>query len=279
MKIIHFSKNRPLQYRSFLESFLYNTNTKWGKKHISDTKDVYLGPITVIGSQLEGYKDIIEEFDGVEFLDDQGKYYDQILRNIVNSTFDDYILFSCDDEVVINKVEYEKAIQYLDSNPDCIGFSLRLGNNIPEVQKHPSSRTNEDVIKWQWRGLAPHMGYSFDCMATIYPTWLVQEVINAQPQMKTPNFTEAWCEQHCARNQHLPSYMACFNKPSAFVAQDTNRVQDDFLNETHGTEDQSIDNLNILYNLGYRLDWNSMQGLIVDNIFVGNKYWKLNKIT
>lgn len=278
MKIIHFTKNRPLQYRAFLESFLYNTNIRWGKKYISDLGDTYLGPITVIGSQLDLYKDIMEEFTGVNFLNDQGKYYDHILRDEINATFDNYILLGCDDEVVINKVEYEKAIQYLDSNPDCIGFSLRLGNNIPEIQKYPYYRIDEEVVKWQWRGLAPHMGYSFDVMATIYPTWLVQEAIKAQPEMKTPNFTEAWCEQYCAKNRHLPSYMACFNQPSSFIAQDVNRTQSDFPNRIQATKDLSCEVLNAMYKQGFRIDWQSMQGIVVDDIFVGDKYLKFINI-
>ena len=69
MKIIFFTKDRPMQYRAFLESFLYNA------------KDIKQSNIVTIISNTNGYEDILEEFKNIKFINDEGKFFNDILRN------------------------------------------------------------------------------------------------------------------------------------------------------------------------------------------------------
>jgi len=282
MKIIHFTKSRPMQYRAFLESFLYNTNPLFGKKQfnggargqiIGMDNNYSCGPITTIISGTQGYEDIIKKFNGVRFVDDKGENFDEILREEVNSCQSDYLLAGCDDEIVLRKIDLNKATDFLDNHPNCIGFSLRLGLNIDPLKYFSDTITEDRIMWWKWRNKISHYSYPFEYMATIYPTWIVKEIVNAQTtKIKTPNFSESFGVNYCINNPNIPSYMACFEGDGSFVALDINRIQTEFENKTQNFSgrDLSPENLLKMYKEGYRIDWKKYQGKVYDDIFIGD---------
>lgn len=81
----------------------------------------------------------------------------------------------------------------------------------------------------------------------------------------------------CNGDPIIPHYMMCHNDYGSLVAFDVNIVQPFFPNKTQGVGDYSMKTLNKLYQDGYRLDWKSVQGIIPDSIFVGDKYWRIFK--
>lgn len=263
MKIIFFTKDRPMQYRAFLESFLYNA------------KDIKQSNIVTIISNTNGYEDILEEFKNIKFINDEGKFFNDILRNEINNTFSDYILFGCDDEIVIRSINLQNAKNHLDSNPDCIGYSLRLGNNIEYSRVALNIRDSKNqTLKWNWRHSSSHWGYPWELMATIYPTWICQEIINSQKDnIKTPNFYESFGVNFCSNNPNMPSFMMCDDSTGAFIAADVNRIQLEFENKVQNFSGRDLSAANLLkmYKEGYRLNWINYQNKIYNDIFIGDK--------
>lgn len=275
MKIIFFTKDRPMQYRAFLESFLYNTQIKPVSKDIDGFKNL---PITTIISNTNGYEDIIEEFkDIVQFIDDQGKFFNDILRDIINSTYSNYILFGCDDQIYNRTINLKNASNYLDANPDVIGHSFRLGINIPYFPNKYECK--DSIAKWHWRYNQGDFNVPFELMATVYPTWFCQSLLlSCQDNIKCPNFYESFGCNFCTRSELAASFMSCDDNTGATFAQDINRCQDYFTNKIQTTQDLSCPTLLKLYKEGYRIDWMSMQNKVHDNIFMGDRFWKLYKI-
>lgn len=278
MKIIFFTKDRPMQYRAFLESFLYNTQIKQISKDVDGFKN---RPITTIISNTNGYEDIIEEFNGVvQFIDDQGKFFNDILRDIINSTYSNYILFGCDDQIYNRKINLKNASNYLDANPDVIGHSFRLGKNIPYIINCRRVLSNtQDILKWNWKQSYGDFNVPFELMATVYPTWFCQSLLSEyKDNIKCPNFYESFGCNFCMHSELSASCMSCDDNIGATFAQDVNRCQDYFTNKIQTTQDLSCPTLLKLYKEGYRIDWMSMQNKVHDSIFMGDKFWKLYKI-
>ncbi len=137
--------------------------------------------------------------------------------------------------------------------------------------------SNGKFVTWQWHGLGGHWGYPFELMASVYKADLVREIIQAHgDKIKSPNYLESFGTQYCWQTKYISHpYLSRFNADGKAVAQDVNRVQSDFPNQFGGGPEQDANYLLEQYKLGKRLNWNKAYGSKNDDVFVGNRYWKI----
>lgn len=266
MKIIAFSKDRPMQLQATLESFKFCTNVNYEYDSLK----------TIIPKETSEYLSVTyeaEHFDTVEEVDYNS--FDETLRTSLRGIGGDYVLFLCDDCLYTRFVSFEPALDYLRKNQDVLGFSLRLGTNIN--YRPPNVSTDSRFYKWGWTNASGHWGYPFEVMSTLYRGALVKEFLDQDKTiLRNPNDFEARCSTYCSQTRKQP-FMACFNTPSYVVAADINRVQDYYPNKFNGGPEHSAENLLKLYREGKRFDWSGYFNRTPCDPFMGSSHFKLRK--
>ena len=244
MKVILFSKDRPMQSHAYLESLFYFSDVKE-----EDVSVLYCHEQNIL------YDKVISAFPGVNWI--QQTSFDKQLRELVNEIEDDYMMFGCDD-VVFTKTFYTQDIEkLLNDYVNIFGFSLRLGTdilNFPEESDLLKRYEIEDSTQywvWDWRSDKIddfHYPWEMDC--TVYRTLDVKSMINhCSEVIENPNYLEDL-------KMELPRWrMACYNLPSRAIVITVNRVQDTHPNEIDERYKTDVESLNQLYNnKGYKLD-------------------------
>jgi hypothetical protein len=265
IKCLAFTKDRPLQFEAFLESFFFCSGMEDNQIHIIAPDDQH-------------YKKLVQTYPGTNWHFENwfGRSFAETLKWVVfnRMTESDYILFACDDMIytrMFNLRMVEMLLKTLEP-ANVLGFSLRLGTNIQGCNAIPQN--NSLYRMWRWRGKPGHFGYPFELMATVYSVRVVRTIISALNEIKLPNDLEVGGIQYC--KAHLgETQLVMFNTPNYAVAQDVNRVQDYYENAIHGTEEQSTENLLAAYNRGAKLDWSNLFSINPPDAFVGNQFWKL----
>ncbi len=268
LKAIVFSKDRPLQLQAYLESLFFCTNVQEDQVYIIIPRE-------------EEYKKLIEKFPDINWTYEWWfGSFDRALRFIVDAKIkqDDAVLFGCDDVTYIRMVNLDFIPKLLIvSENELLGFSLRLGTNI--IQKPINQSHDKRFFVWQWRNTPGHWGYPFELMSSVYRGKVVKEIVTSNPdEMKSPNHLESYGVMYCIKNS-VPEMVGMLNTNNYAVAQDVNRVQNYFQNKFTGTNEQEIENLKDLFEKGCRLDWTNLFGIVPSDVFVGNRYWRVNEQT
>lgn len=241
LHVICFSHKRQLQLHGYLTS-LYR----------------YVMPeaVTVIYPPSNAYETVKGLFGAVNWMPEST--FDKTLRDVVGSVIQPFVLFGCDDVVFTRHAEFE-------FEDDVIGYSLRLGRHINGARE----------LKWDWTKASHHWGYPFELTGTVYKTYLVRALIDVLPGITGPN------ELECVVNEWLtevqcPQLMQR-NPTASCISQDVNQVAvGEYISKGHrGTGEHEVNNLERLYQEGKRLDWEFAIGAIHDDVWTGDKFWRL----
>lgn len=262
LKVLVFSKDRPLQLRSYLESLL----TLGGCENIN-----------VITPTRTDYEQLIDQTPDVNWIfeSDNGGGFDLTFREFCKTlNDDDLVLFGCDDVVFTRPFNLAFLPYFFEREKNVIGFSLRLGRNI-----QPAIPVQELGIMtyWRWPGMPSHWGYPFELMASVYRATLVKEIAeNVKSHMQCPNHLESSGVTYVIQNkQQTQPYMTMYRSPSFAVAQDVNRVQHHFQNKYNGDSSQEPEYLKTMFKQGKALEWGNLFGIEPPDCFVGNRYWRI----
>jgi hypothetical protein len=261
MRVVVFSKDRPLQLQAYLQSLLTLA--------AHPSLQIY-----VISPHSEDYNKLLSEYDWrVAWLIEENGF-DATIRKFSESLYDDdIILFGCDDVNYIRPVNLG-VITNIMQIPNILGFSLRLGKNI--LNRPEQINDSKVFFEWEWTGKPSHWGYPFELMASAYRGSLIKEIINDnKSQMQCPNHLESHGVNYCINNKRDQPYMAMFNTPNYAVAQDVNRVQHHFQNKYDGGEEHDAEYLKTLFRQRKKLDWENLFGIVPNEPFVGRNYWKI----
>lgn len=216
---------------------------------------------------------------------------------------DELILFGCDDVVFFRSFSMQKVENFLHDSPDVTGFSLRLGNDLTGFETaRPAFEQRDNVLVWTTDKHKGHWGYPFELMGTVFRAGLVKQILTVGGPFRGPNDFEGIGMRLCsARRVPLhrrvsrairgkPAFkgeservaigrLAMFDCPNHCAAQDVNIVQTMVDNAIHGTDDHDIDTLKQQYLEGYRLDWQSLDGITPHDCFIGDRFWKMKAPT
>lgn len=264
ISIIVFSKGRPMQLHAYLESLL----------RFSDAQQ---GMIIVLYCETEGirYDKVMRNFPEIKWVK-ESKFETDLKKAI--SQADDFLMFGCDDVVFTRNFSLKKACEYLHTNEQVFGFSMRLGENIQPMPENLSK--DNEVLEWKWEGCKEaHYNYPWELDCTVYRK---EDVVKLTSQeelpIKNPNYYEAMITQDNRSERIARKHMASNRQNGCAIVITVNRVQDTHQNEFDDSMLTDIYSLDKLYNdEDNYLDLDRISQMSNDIIHVGAEYFILKK--
>lgn len=269
IKILIFSKDRPMQLQALLDSMHFYTN-------VIDYE------IAIIYKGSTEYDSIKKRYshNNLWIEEDINGGFHKCLRFYISTLKDDdIVLFSVDDFVYFRPFNIE-MLYYLGCDPGNIGISLRLGSNIENFNTLQNTRPQGPFAHIKWQGAPSHFGYPFDLSHSAYRVDFIKDIIDsAKDPFRLPNDFEAHGYNRCysAWTDKKPYYLMS-NGPSFGACADCNRVQDVYQNRVQGTVETSAQSLLKKYNDGYVINWNKYAYMQPVDCFIGTENMEFVKI-
>jgi hypothetical protein len=241
-QIIIFSKERPLQLKALLDSFLH---------YSIDNVSV---SILYKESHEISYSNLVKNYNNFNWISETD--FENDLYYLLNRDFR-YTLFLVDDVIFTRKFSLLKIEEYFSKENNVHGCQLRLGRNIEGAKNLIDALP---FLKWEILDTDSHWGYPFDISSGIYKTITIQriyaELISQNLKIKNPNFFEDYFVKYYQQNPILLKDKFYFSPYfSVCLILTINRVQDEFRNRFDTSDDFSVSTLNNLYFDGYFLNW------------------------
>ncbi len=182
---IIFSKDRPLQLDAAIRSFYFNC------------KDAEEAKLYVLYKSSEGYykslyEDLNKEHPLVNFIEQTN--FKKNLIDIIKKEL--YIFFVVDDNIFTSEFSIDEIINVLSSNPDSIGFSLRLGKNINycyplnvSMRLPETMQIKPNILKSCWINAEHDFGYPLEVSSSVYLTEDIIRII-CDKEFNAPNSLE-----------------------------------------------------------------------------------------
>ncbi len=306
MRVIVFSKDRPLQLEGYLASLLHCSGLPQTAVTVVYVDDPAYGPLLTQYPRMDWTPEAARA---------DGGFHATLARVIFALPADEPVLFGCDDVVYFNPFDPDRIEAYLRQHPECAGLTLRYGGNsdFRGAKLVPPGTPPGAVVTWDANGAdrskaeaKVHRGffaYPFEVMGSVYRAGLVQRMFGVVEGLgvryRGPNDFEAMGMRMLrkkrtgllkrlwqnARGVPLapgdgvqlldPVRLGLFNSPSCCAAQDVNRVQDIAQNAVKGGEAEDAETLKRKFLAGWRMQWRHMQGITPPDCFVGMDYWAL----
>lgn len=271
LSIIVFSKDRPLQLQSYLESLLYYSDIQQNCIYVLYKATGYIS-----------YQTLISQYPNVNWIPENSFYSD--LLNILNQA-GNYILWGCDDVFYKSSFNVNTCIKALCNNEDLFGFSLRLGRNI---QPNPERELIDEssYLIWDWTKLyLPHSlypqevwdwGYPWEVSGTIYRKSDIIDFLKVVDEPRNPNYLEGDLANvfRYSRALQTKKYFACFPL-SKCLTLTVNRVQETHPNPFDAAKDTTPTRLYNYFVQGYKLNWSKYKDCNNLVIQVGSEYFEL----
>ncbi len=269
LSVIVFSKHRPLQLQSYLESLLYYSGL--------EERSIY-----VLYKETGGisYWELIKKYQKVNWIEETNFLSD--LKNIFKYV-KPYVLWGCDDVFYKSIFDLKICIKALSEKPELFGFSLRIGRNI---QPYPELINQKDFLMWDWtRVELPHQSYEagisdwaypWEVSGSIYRKSDISEFLKLSNQPFNPNYLESNVADYCNRTKlsQKRKYIACFEQ-SKCLTLTINRVQETHKNAFWTTKKTDVDSLFKFFQSGYKLNWKKYHNCQNPSVHVGSDYFEL----
>jgi hypothetical protein len=243
-----FSRNRPLQLNCLLESLEEHSNLKdISVLHRYDKK------------YEEGLIKVKNLHKDVKFIEEQN-FESQVKTYL--KLGQKFCVFFVDDIVVKDKINFDEPCQILQSNPNFLTFSLRLGTHLTYCyptrsrQVVPNGSINSGFFLWPWKGADHDWGYPFSVDGHVFrrsdaESWF------SHLNFRNPNQFESEM-QTIPRKFALPDGCVSYIN-SKIVNIPVNRVQNEFLNRD---ENGSVDELYEVWMSNKSLDYTKLFGFL-----------------
>lgn len=187
------------------------------------------------------------------------------------------IMFLVDDTIFTSAFRLSEICNAMTSNPDSLGFSLRLGRNIkysymldkPESQPNFDSLT-ENLLKFRWTDADMDFNYPLEVSSSVYR---LTDVLTALKGglFSNPNFLEGVMNVNKSRFTSTKPNILCYTSSVAFC-NPVNIVQTASLENRRGDQiHYSIDELAELFDQQKRIDVTVFQNFIPDSCHVEHK--------
>jgi glycosyltransferase involved in cell wall biosynthesis len=253
---IIFSKDRPLQLDATLRSFYH---------HCSDAQNVQLYVLytTTTGRMRWLYRQLIREYPRVAFVR-ESDFRRDLLTLLGNF---EHVLFLVDDSIFAQPFALGDILDALQSHPDAIGFSLRLGRNttycysldrkqaLPELQE-----LNNGFLKFSWLDAPCDFGYPLELSSSAYRVEDIRPLLE-ELSFENPNTLEDAMSRNLAKLITSHPSLLCSAKSLSFCIP-INLVQKTCLNRAGHHDDYMPEKLAQLFAEGCRLDIAALDGYI-----------------
>ena len=196
------------------------------------------------------YEILKREYPDVNFVEEVS--FKQDLLDIVHDK--SVILFCVDDTVFTEDFLLANIVSNLESNQDCLGFSLRLGLNTGfcfpygKIQDVPATTKVENGVanKYNWQSAQLDFGYPLELSSSIYRLEDIIEVLDNCDYHNPNSLEDRLSECHI----HTKPNLLMYDKSIAF-SNPINKVQTDHPNKSGNIESDVL--LQYFMN-GYRIN-------------------------
>jgi GT2 family glycosyltransferase/glycosyltransferase involved in cell wall biosynthesis len=255
LKVLVFSKDRPLQLDGTLRSFFARVSEKGVSVTVLYT--------TSSPQQEDLYRKVQAEFSQVNFIRET-VFKQNLLQALVGCR---YVLFLVDDNIFVRDFSLEENLEDLSAHPQALGYSLRLGENttycysLNRSQPKPVMQVCASGTRaFTWVGAEADYGYPLEVSSSIYRASDILPLLS-QLEYKNPNSLEGHlAESVSALASRLP-LLLCPPQSLTFCAP-INKVQSVADNRAGERFGISAEALAEEYRLGRRLDVQSYYGFV-----------------
>jgi hypothetical protein len=170
------------------------------------------------------------------------------------------VLFLVDDNVFVRHFSLAVVLDCLATQPDVIGFSLRLGTNTTwcyahdrEQQVPPLTQLSNGVVRFDWTLAELDFGYPLEISSSVYRIADVLPVITAI-RFSNPNTLEGYFSGWAGRIATNQPYLLAFDSSVTFC-NPANKVQVGYEQNRAGeSTEHAADRLGELFLQGGRID-------------------------
>jgi hypothetical protein len=272
--VIVFSRDRALQLQATLESFVLQVPDAAMSKVVvlyRTTSARHESQYRALTQQFGGRVRFVEEVSFrnqvIDILNGSSLGGDDASPSVNSGDSGDHCLFLVDDNIFVRPIRLRDAQLALESNPDALGLSLRLGRNttycysLSRPQALPRfSELENGLLKFRWRGSDGDFGYPLEISSSMYGLHMLRDLISGLP-FEGPSALES---QLALRARHFSGRqpaLLCSEHSVAFCTP-VNRVQEVYDNRTGAASRFSVENLADLFDQGMRIDVHSLAGFM-----------------
>jgi len=236
-----FSKNRPLQLNSLLESIKFFSN-------LADISVLY----KYDDAYMPGLQKVKELHPDVGFLEE--KDFESQVKSFLGRS-KKFCVFFVDDILFKDQVDFDIPCQILQNNPSFLTFSLRLGTHLTYCyptssnQSVPNGAVNSGFFIWNWKQAEHDWGYPLSVDGHIFRRTDL-ESWTSHLRFKNPNQFESEL-QKIRKTFALPDGCVSYLN-SKILNIPFNRVQNEFQNRS---ENVSIEELYDVWVSGKTFDF------------------------
>jgi hypothetical protein len=176
-----------------------------------------------------------------------------------------YILFLVDDNIFVRDFSISDAIQALESQPDALGFSLRLGKNTTffnpreVMQRLPSFlQLNQKVLSFAWPDADYNFGYPLEVSSSVYRAGTICPFV-ASLRFYQPNKLEGQMAARSPIFEHTQPRLLCFETSVTFC-NPVNMVQKIASNWGGHAAELTAENLAERFERGERINVKALAG-------------------
>ncbi len=188
-------------------------------------------------------------------------------RNPARLDAQEYLLFLVDDAIFVRDFSLNSAVNALASQPQAIGFSMRLGRNtthcysLSRTQSSPDFRVLEDeAVAFNWTRADGDFAYPLEISSSMYSLSMILQLGNGL-KFRNPNTLESALAAQARRLARQYPTLLCYERSVAFCAP-VNRVQDVYKNRSGEAADLSVAKLSALFELGQRVNVRGLAGFV-----------------
>ena len=249
-----FSKDRAMQLDATIRSFCI---------YCHDMQNIHI-KVLYAASNLENeqqYQELAKTYPQIEFIREVN-FQSQVLASI--ATYE-YVLFLVDDNIFVRDFSIKNMIESLNTYPDALGFSLRLGTNTSycyplrvDQQLLTFSSVEHGFILFDWTLAEYDFAYPLEVSSSVYRTYDIICIL--QDSFVNPNTLEAYLNNRKMAFSHK-NLLLC-NQYSYTFCNPVNKVQNTFNNRAGETFYYSIEQLREMFAKGYRIKVEEYSGFI-----------------
>jgi hypothetical protein len=258
--LLIFSFHRPLQLHATLESVY---------KYFSNLNQIYVLYRTTNSDYDNAYNELRHKFSHVKFIKQSGNHRGDFKPLLLQCFFDspaEYILFSVDDDIATDYVDFDHCIQAMQET-NAYGFYLRLGTNIIknykagiEYTQPPFTQMEHDILKFQFNKGTGDWAYPNNIDMTIFKKSKIEHYLLSGPY-SSPNTLEGhWYPTD------LNFHGLCFKTSKKFMLP-LNIVQEDWYVPNENS--YSIHDLFLKWKAGLIIDINQFYKIENDCVLMG----------
>ena len=251
-----FSKDRAMQLQAVIDSFFLHCGD-------SDRLKLFVLYKTTNDLHRRQYEKLIDKYPNVVFVEEVG-FRGQVLTVLKGF---EYVLFLVDDNLFVRDFCLANITENLKTNPDAIGFSLRLGRNTNYCYPHDASQSlpafeqlGDGILRYDWTRAEIDFGYPLELSSSAYRTRDIVTLLE-QFEFDNPNILEELMAANAGLYAQTHRNLLCYDSSAAFC-NPVNKVQNVYGNRTGADHRYTLDNLADMFEKGVRIDVEKYSGFV-----------------